>query len=81
MLARGKGRAVKARRIIQVVAVGDTIKVGSGTQAFSGGRRLVCGMVAGVFFMGTGVVGGAVETKGHEAKEVIFGFVNCCLIK
>lgn len=50
---------------MQVVAVSHAVKICRGPQALGGGRRLVRGVVAGVFFVGAGVVGGTVEAEGH----------------
>ena len=72
MLPRRKCGTVQPGRVIQVIAISYAVEVGRGPQAFGGGRRLVRGVVAGVFFVGTGVMGGAVEAKGHCFELVIY---------
>lgn len=65
MLTRGKGGAVEPGRVVEVVAVSYAVEMGGGPQALGGCGRLLAGMVASVFFVGSGVVSGAVKAERH----------------
>ena len=59
-LAYDKSYSVKPGRVVEVVAVGHTVGVSGGPQAFGGRGGLVAGVVLGRLLVGASVMGGAV---------------------
>ena len=59
-LAYDESCSGKLRRVVEVVAVGHTVGVSGGPQAFGGRGGLVAAVVLDGLLVGAGVVGGAV---------------------